>query len=601
MLGTLRRWLRGSGVSLWHHASYRLPIPALESSVRFDTRRCDVAAWYLLDSRAIEPESVRTPERIGYPELTRVHPYEWIVGLNDPDRLARVFQLHPREVPVQEVITAMRLSCGGTLGAARETLRTRRPGLNMLGGFHHAAPTRAAGFCAFNDVAVAVKALRGEGTSGRVAILDLDAHPPDGTAECLRDDPGVWIGSLSGSDWGPLPGVDETVLPPGCPDAPYLDALEALLFRMPKPEIAFVLAGGDVLAGDRLGTLGLTLDGARRRDIAVARALAGVPQVWLSAGGYHRDAWRVLAGTGLVLAGLPKQAIPGGADPMAGRFARLALGLDRGQLAGGGDLFDARDLEDALGMTPRAVQHRLLGYYTAEGMELKLETFGVLPAIRRLGYVDLRVEVESTEGDDRLRVRGRWRRQEHLLIEAAMARLTVHGYPMFFVNWLTLRHPAARFTSARPQLPGQDVPGLGLLAETGHLLTQMARRLGLAGVAFRPAHYHLAFVSRHHCRFIDPRREGRFRAMERDLGELPLLEVAHAIEEGRVRLDGEPYAWEPEMTAMWVDTHPQVESWEEAAAGEKARCRFTILPPPGSAGSTNLAPRGAQGYPPDRP
>ena len=72
-------------------------------------------------------------------------------------------------------------------------------------------------------------------------VLDLDAHQPDGTAECLRTDPNAWIGSISGASWGVLPNVDEVILPDG-EDAAYLEALHGLLSRMPKPDLAFVLS-----------------------------------------------------------------------------------------------------------------------------------------------------------------------------------------------------------------------------------------------------------------------------------------------------------------------------------------------------------------------
>src|SRR5438309_2261903 len=83
------------------------------------------------------------------------------------------------------------------------------------------------------DHAVWFAAVRAEGFGGRVLVLDLDAHPPDGTAACLKHDRSCFIGSISGAEWGPLPGVDETVLPPGAGDAEYLRALEGLLQRMP--------------------------------------------------------------------------------------------------------------------------------------------------------------------------------------------------------------------------------------------------------------------------------------------------------------------------------------------------------------------------------
>src|SRR5207245_5704705 len=191
---------------------------------------------------------------------------------------------------------------GGRAGARRRLRSIASRRLDLLGGFHHAGRARNGGFCAVNDVAVAVAALRHDGFGGRVVVLDLDADPQDGIADCLAGDGAVWIGSISGSDWGSLPGVDETVLPERAGDAEYLAALEALLLRMPEARLAFVLAGGDVLAGDPLGKLALSLEGARERDLRVADALVRLPAAWLSAGGYPPDAWRASPGPGLALA-----------------------------------------------------------------------------------------------------------------------------------------------------------------------------------------------------------------------------------------------------------------------------------------------------------
>ena len=74
--------------------------------------------------------------------------------------------------------------------------RPRQPSLNLLGGFHHAAPDAAGGFCPVNDVAVAIAAVRAEGFLRRVVVLDLDAHPPDGLALCLLDDASRYVVAL---------------------------------------------------------------------------------------------------------------------------------------------------------------------------------------------------------------------------------------------------------------------------------------------------------------------------------------------------------------------------------------------------------------------
>ncbi|HSN90427.1 MAG TPA: histone deacetylase [Anaeromyxobacteraceae bacterium] len=578
LLYRLRCWLHRRDVAVWYDPAYRLPVSSLSSRAGLEPRRADFAAWWLRECRAVVPAGFRTPRRVPYHELARVHTPELLESLGHPETLAGVFGVDPSDVPVDEMMNAIRLACGGTVAAARETLSSRAPALNLLGGFHHAAPGAAGGFCPVNDVAVAVAAVRAEGFGGRVVVLDLDAHPPDGIALALETDPDAWVGSLSGSDWGRLPGVDETVLPEGTGDEVYLEALGALLGRMPRPGLAFVIAGGDVLAGDRLGRLGLGLDGARERDLLVASELEGVPCVWLPGGGYSAGAWRVLAGTGMALAVGSLEPIPEGYDPLARRYAGISAGLTPADLGDAGEL-TAEDLEEALGIRPRG-RRLLLGFYTSSGMEHALYRYGVFDDLQRLGYRNFRIAFDRSGPGERIRVFGESEGEEHLLVEAILEKRRVRGVEVLYVHWLSLRHPRAQFSERRPPLPGQDVPGLGLARETGTMLARMAVRLGLGGVVIRPSHYHVAYTARHHFSFVDPERQGRFEALVRDLAGVPLVEATDAVTEGRVLLDGKPYVWEADEMAYWLREAPE-EPGE--VARERDRVRFTLAPKAGAA------------------
>jgi acetoin utilization deacetylase AcuC-like enzyme len=569
----LRAWLHRRDVSVWYDPRYRLPLSGVEASAGMEPRRADHAAWWLRESGCVPARNVRVPRRVSYEDLARVHTPELLESLGRPETMAHVFAVDPSDVPVDEVMTTIRLACGGTLGAARETLRTRAPALNLLGGFHHAGPNSAGGFCPANDIAVAIAALRAEGFAGRVAVLDLDAHPPDGIAACLKDDLRRWVGSLSGSEWGPLEGVDEVVLPEGTGDAAYLEALGQLLARMPRPQLAFVIAGGDVLAGDRLGKLGLTLDGVRERDLAVAAELEGVPSVWVPGGGYSRRAWRVLAGTGMALAAGSLEPIPAEYDPLSARFAMVSRDLSPGDLSESGELTQ-EDLEEALGIRP-ARQRLLLGFYTASGMEHALYRYGIFEMLERMGYRNFRAEFDSVGLGERVRVHGEAAGDEVLLVELILEKRRVLGVEVLYVHWLSLRNPKAQFSDRRPRLPGQEVPGLGLAREAGTMLARMAIRLSLGGVVFRPAHFHTAYAARHAFTFIDPERQGRFEALVRDLKPLPLLEATLAISEGRVSMNDVPYVWEADEMAYWLRESP---SEPGEAERERERVHFTVAP-----------------------
>jgi len=565
VLRALLASVRRKPLTVWFHPAYRLPLSGTEGSTAMDSRRANHALHYLLKEHAVREEDVVQPKPITYEELQRVHTHDWLDSLSRPSTLAHVFAVDEADVVVDELLASVRLACGGTLEAARRALEHRVPQLNLLGGFHHAAPTRGVGFCAVNDVAVAIASLRAGGFAGRVAVIDLDAHPPDGTSACLGADASVWLSSISGVSWGDLAGVDEVVLPKGTGDAGYLAALDAQLERMPPCELAFVLAGGDVIAGDRLGTLGVSVAGARERDLRVVKRLRDVPSVWLPAGGYGPHAWKVLAGTGLALAFETDLPIPPDFDPLGAELSEVAMKLAGDQLSGGALTLSEADFPELFG-APKRGSERLLGFYTRDGLEYALERYGILPFVRRLGFADLRVELDG--GRMRL-VSG-----TAALLELEVEKQALAGREVLFVNWLSLRNPRAHFSEKRPKLPGQEVPGLGLAQEATALLAIMAERLKLDGVAFRPSWFHMAYAARHGGRFVDAKRQGRFEALVRDLRALPLLEATRAVAEGRVRLNGEPYAWEADAMVRWLK--PQDGGDAAAVAAERERCRFTL-------------------------
>lgn len=574
----LRTRLRGPGrLRVYHDSSFRLPITSLNARHGMEVRRSDFVAWYLTIDGWLHVGDLHTPEQVTYADLARVHTESLLNGLTSGVMLAEIFHADPSELKVDEVMRSIRRACGATLMGARWALAHRAPTLSLLGGFHHAFPDKGGGLCPVNDLAVAIAALRSEGFEGQVVVLDLDAHPPDGTAACLLEDELAWVGSLSGSDWGPIPGADETVLPAGTDDRGYLRALEALLRRMPRPDLAFVIAGGDVLAGDRFGMLGLSLDGVRRRDLRVMRALAGIPSVWTPGGGYSERSWLALAGTGLALAGYGRHPVPPDIDPADLQYDRIARRLDTGRLGIDTDEDDwlgSRELEVELGIR-RPGDGRMLNMYTSEGSLYAFEQYGILGHLQRLGYHDFRVAIDQAAVGDRLRLYGTDDQgHEHTLVENVLQLKEVDGRPVVFVHWLTLRHPAGTFGKARPRLPGQEVPGLGLSLEAIELLERVARRVGAEGVAFRPSYYHTAWPGSDAVRFVDDARQGRFEALVRDLGSLPPSELSRALQQGRVRMNGEPYSWEPEEMVAWLQGR---DASEPAVDEERERVRFTVV------------------------
>jgi acetoin utilization protein AcuC len=167
------------------------------------------------------------------------------------------------------------LAAGGTLVAAKLILSGDADiAFNPSGGFHHAGPERAAGFCYINDVALACMVLAGQGK--RVLYLDVDVHYGDGVAHAFYDRSDVMTISLHQDPRTLFPGTgfaDEigtgegkgycvnVPLPVGTYDQIYLKAFEAIvppLIKAYDPDVFVLELGADALAGDPLGNLQLT-------------------------------------------------------------------------------------------------------------------------------------------------------------------------------------------------------------------------------------------------------------------------------------------------------------------------------------------------------
>jgi acetoin utilization deacetylase AcuC-like enzyme len=183
---------------------------------------------------------------------------------------------------------------GGTTLAAREAL-TRGFGVNLGGGFHHACPDHAEGFCYLNDIAVAIRTLQHEGRVLRAAIVDCDVHQGNGTARAFRGDDTVFTFSLHQQRNYPTPkepGDLDVGLDDGTGDAEYLERLEQALERVweSAPELVIYQAGADPYREDQLGGLALTIEGLAARDLMVLEggARRGVPVAVTLGGGYAR-------------------------------------------------------------------------------------------------------------------------------------------------------------------------------------------------------------------------------------------------------------------------------------------------------------------------
>jgi acetoin utilization deacetylase AcuC-like enzyme len=194
----------------------------------------------------------------------------------------------------REIVQAYVVCAGGTIEASRWALE-QGAGLHIGGGFHHAYPDHAEGFCYINDVAVAAAKIKKTGRAQRITVIDCDLHQGNGTAFAFAGDPDVFTFSIHQENNYPIKERSDLDigLPDGAGDDLYLEELGVVadILERHKPDIVFYLAGADPYRGDKLGGLMLTKHGLQMRDELVLGEChtRHVPACIVYAGGYAED------------------------------------------------------------------------------------------------------------------------------------------------------------------------------------------------------------------------------------------------------------------------------------------------------------------------
>jgi acetoin utilization deacetylase AcuC-like enzyme len=195
-----------------------------------------------------------------------------------------------------ELVVRSRYAVGGTIDACRAALSDGLA-VNLAGGTHHAYPDHGEGYCVFNDVAVAIRAMQAERRANRVVILDCDVHQGNGTAVIFADDPAVFTFSVHGAKNFPFHKEQsdlDIALLDGSGDEAFLEAVRAGVTRaveLAQAELAIYIAGADPFMGDRLGRLAMTKEGLAERDRWVMEHCCqrGLPVAIVMGGGYAKQ------------------------------------------------------------------------------------------------------------------------------------------------------------------------------------------------------------------------------------------------------------------------------------------------------------------------
>lgn len=279
------------------HDDYIHPLP---EGHRFPMEKYDLLPKQLVHEGTLEENHFFSPDCCSTEDLMRVHESSYLQQLFnleiDPREQRRTGFVHSaslieRESRIME----------GTRKCAEHAL-TYGAAMNIAGGTHHAYTNRGEGFCLMNDQAIAAKWLLWRGLVKRILIVDLDVHQGNGTAQIFSDVPEVFTFSMHGKNNYPLKKETsdcDIELPDGIMDRAYLTLLERNLSEtvaLFQPEFIFYQSGVDVLETDKLGRLGLSIEGCKMRDQFVFKTVKelNVPVVCSMGGGYSPDIKQII-------------------------------------------------------------------------------------------------------------------------------------------------------------------------------------------------------------------------------------------------------------------------------------------------------------------
>lgn len=268
---------------------YVLPLPPTH---RFPMSKYEMLPQQLMYEGTITRENLFSPDRVEENVILRTHDGEYW------DKL-KTLKLSKSEIrktgfPLSQLLVDREvLIMSGTLQAT-EYAREFGIAMNIAGGTHHAFTDRGEGFCLLNDIAIAANELLRSGKATKIAVIDLDVHQGNGTAQIFQEEPLVFTFSMHGANNYPLHKEQsdwDIALPDKTTDREYLglleDALEKILSQE-NPDFIFFQSGVDVLETDKLGRLGLSIEGCKERDrlVLTTARKEGIPLVASMGGGY---------------------------------------------------------------------------------------------------------------------------------------------------------------------------------------------------------------------------------------------------------------------------------------------------------------------------
>jgi acetoin utilization deacetylase AcuC-like enzyme len=284
-----------------HNEFYVQPLP---EGHRFPMEKYELLPKQLLHEGTAEEENFFSPDLIDAEHVLKVHDKEYFhqlltLQISPKDQRKSGFPHDERLIQREQIIME------GTRKCAEYALQFGAA-MNIAGGTHHAYSNRGEGFCLLNDQAIAAQWLLDNGKAHSILIVDLDVHQGNGTAEIFQREERVFTFSMHGQNNYPLKKEKSNLdveLPDGIKDKEYLYLLEKNLAAVTnefEPDFIFFQSGVDIIETDKLGRLGVSLKGCKRRDEIVFNFANEnhIPIVTSMGGGYSPNIKHIIEAHG---------------------------------------------------------------------------------------------------------------------------------------------------------------------------------------------------------------------------------------------------------------------------------------------------------------
>ncbi|MBF8149718.1 histone deacetylase [Winogradskyella sp. F6397] len=274
------------------HPIYKHSLP---QGHRFPMEKYELLPQQLLHEGTCDSTNFFEPEKPNDKHILAVHDPEYfydLLNITLNQRAARKIGFPLNEVLVEREIIIV----DGTIKASEFALQ-HGIAMNIAGGTHHAFTNRGEAFCMLNDQAIAARYLQKKGLAKKILIVDLDVHQGNGTAQIFQKDTSVFTFSMHGKSNYPFKKEQsdlDIALDNNADDTTYLNLLKHTLPKLiaeQQPDFIYYLCGVDVIKTDKLGKLGLTIEGCKARDQFVLEQCKRnkIPVMCSMGGGYSPD------------------------------------------------------------------------------------------------------------------------------------------------------------------------------------------------------------------------------------------------------------------------------------------------------------------------